>query len=221
MARYKHIDTSPRFLAVDPQRQLIPGTIEHALNHPLDHEIDLSHFYAGFSNDITGATAYGNGSDCAINGYTAVKFRGAQRDRVPCTHRDKCLRTPDKTKVRQVAFLQSKAGQESYTDKMKRKIDSSGGRIPYGRRFATVEPVSSNLRHNKQLNRFTLRGRKKVDAQWKLYRMAHNIEKLAHHGYTDQSQDYYEERYRERVLRQLAQHAEKMGMKLVVNEQPV
>ena len=46
MARYKHIDTSPRFLAVDLQRQLIPGTIEHALNHLLDHEIDLSHFDA-------------------------------------------------------------------------------------------------------------------------------------------------------------------------------
>ena len=39
--------------------------------------------------------------------------------------------------------------------------------------------------------------------------------------YTDQGQDYYEERYRERVLRQLAQRAEKMGMKLVVGEQPV
>ena len=31
MARYKHIDTSPRFLAVDLQRQLLPGTFEHAL----------------------------------------------------------------------------------------------------------------------------------------------------------------------------------------------
>ena len=39
-------------------------------------------------------------------------------------------------------------------------------------------------------------------------------------AYTDQGQDYYKERYRERVLRQLAQRAEKMGMKLVVNEQP-
>lgn len=38
--------------------------------------------------------------------------------------------------------------------------------------------------------------------------------------YTDQGQDYYEERYRERVLRQLAQRAEKMGMKLVASEQP-
>jgi transposase len=36
--------------------------------------------------------------------------------------------------------------------------------------------------------------------------------------YTDQGQDYYEERYRERVLKQLNQRAEKMGMKLVVAE---
>jgi len=36
--------------------------------------------------------------------------------------------------------------------------------------------------------------------------------------YTDRGQDYYEERYRQRVLRNLAQRAEKMGMKLVVNE---
>ena len=50
-------------------------------------------------------------------------------------------------------------------------------------RFAAVEPVFGNLRGNKRLDRFTLRGRGKVDGQWKLYCMVHNIEKLAHHGY--------------------------------------
>jgi transposase len=37
--------------------------------------------------------------------------------------------------------------------------------------------------------------------------------------YTDQGQDYYEERYRQRVLYHLAQRAEKLGMKLIANEQ--
>jgi hypothetical protein len=37
--------------------------------------------------------------------------------------------------------------------------------------------------------------------------------------YTDQGQDYYEERYRQRVLRQLAQRAENLDMKLVATEQ--
>ena len=58
MARYKHIDTSPRFLAVDLQRQLLPGPFEHAMNHLIDHELDLSGFDARFCNDVTGAAAY-------------------------------------------------------------------------------------------------------------------------------------------------------------------
>jgi transposase len=39
-------------------------------------------------------------------------------------------------------------------------------------------------------------------------------------AYTDQGQDYYEKRYRERVLHQLAKRAEKLGMRLVATEQP-
>ena len=132
-----------------------------------------------------GKTLYGNGKNCIHNGYTAVKFQGAQRDCIPCEQRDQCLRTPARTKTRQVAFFRGKAAvqEASFTDKMKARIDSPAGRAQYGRRFATVEPVFGNLRHNKQLNRFTLRGQKKVDTQWKLYCLVHNIEKLAHHRY--------------------------------------
>lgn len=38
--------------------------------------------------------------------------------------------------------------------------------------------------------------------------------------YTDRGQDYYEERYRARVLHHLAKRAAKLGMKLVISEQP-
>ena len=38
--------------------------------------------------------------------------------------------------------------------------------------------------------------------------------------YTDQCQDYYEERYRERVLRALSQRAAKLGMQMVPIAQP-
>ena len=58
MARYKHIDTSPRFIAVDLQRQLHPGTFEHALNYLVDHQLDLTRFDARYKNDLTGASAY-------------------------------------------------------------------------------------------------------------------------------------------------------------------
>ena len=58
MARYKHIDTSPRFLAVDLERQLLPGTFEHALCRLIDRELDLSAFDVRYCNDLNGATAY-------------------------------------------------------------------------------------------------------------------------------------------------------------------
>ena len=131
-----------------------------------------------------GARLYSNGSNCTINGYVALKFSGAKQDCVPCTRRQECLRTPEKTQTRQVSFLQGKRdAKENYVDLMKVKIDSETGREMITRRFATVEPVFGNLRGNKRLHRFTLRGKTKVDGQWKLYCMMHNIEKLANHGY--------------------------------------
>lgn len=45
----------------------------------------------------------------------------------------------------------------------------------------------ANLRRNKQVNRFTLRSQTKVDGQWKLYVLVHNIEKRAHHAYAQKS----------------------------------
>lgn len=57
MARNNPIDTYPRLIAVDLQRQLLPGSFEHALIHLIDHELDLSRFDARYKNDLTGASA--------------------------------------------------------------------------------------------------------------------------------------------------------------------
>ena len=131
-----------------------------------------------------GKKLYSNGSECTINGYRAMKFQGAKQDCQPCSLRGQCLRTPDKTITRQVSFFFGRRdASKNWIEQMKTRIDSPAGRRRIGQRFATVEPVFGNLRANKRLDRFTLRGKQKVDGQWKLYCMVHNIEKLAHHGY--------------------------------------
>jgi len=66
---------------------------------------------------------------------------------------------------------------------MRRAIDSVRGRRLYSQRIGTVEPVFGNLRHNKRLTRLNLRGSEKVNAQWHLYCMVHNIEKIANSGW--------------------------------------
>ena len=58
MARYYDLHSDLQFIALDLSEQLRPGTFEHALNHLIDHQIDLSHFDARYRNDDTGAPAY-------------------------------------------------------------------------------------------------------------------------------------------------------------------
>lgn len=147
---------------------------------PQDFAYDAA---AGTCHCPAGKRLYQNGANCIHNGRIGTKFQGALRDCGPCTHRRQCLRTPEKTPTRQVVFFRGKVdGEDSPTERMKRAIDSAEGKALYGKRLGTVEPVFANIRHNKKLNRFTLRGQRKVDGQWKLYCLVHNIEKLARYG---------------------------------------
>lgn len=131
-----------------------------------------------------GQKLYSNGSHCVSRGRTSHKFTGTQGGCGPCKLRAQCLRHPERTPVRQVAFFaKDQPSPHHFTERMKQAIDSPQGRRLYGQRMATVEPVFANLRHNKRLDRFTLRSQPKVNAQWTLYCLVHNIEKLAKHGY--------------------------------------
>ena len=65
------------------------------------------------------------------------------------------------------------------TELTRKAVDSPQGRRLYSQRIATVEPVFANLRHNKRLTRFTLRGQCKVNTLWNLFCLVHNIEKMA------------------------------------------
>ncbi len=61
---------------------------------------------------------------------------------------------------------------------MRKKFDTPVGRATYSKRIGTVEPVFGNIQ-NKGMRRFTLRGQLKVNAQWQLFTIVHNIEKIA------------------------------------------
>jgi hypothetical protein len=67
---------------------------------------------------------------------------------------------------------------------MVKKIETAKGRKIYPQRIGIVEPVFANIRVHKSMNKFTLRGKIKVNIQWLLYCMVHNIEKVANYGFT-------------------------------------
>ena len=61
---------------------------------------------------------------------------------------------------------------------MKRKIDTEPGRYQYGGCPGTVESVFANVCSAHKLKRFVLRGKRKVNTQWLLYCLVHNIGKV-------------------------------------------
>jgi len=134
-----------------------------------------------------GQKLYRSGVDIVTAGYRGAHFKAPKSACGPCELRSQCLRHPERTPQRQVVFFKGRVSGTPRVpqapppaiEAMKRKIDSPLGRLLYGQRIATVEPVFGNIQ-NKGMRRFTLRGKKKVDTQWKLFTMTHNIEKIAH-----------------------------------------
>jgi hypothetical protein len=70
----------------------------------------------------------------------------------------------------------------SLSKQMVDKIETPLGHKIYPLRLAIAEPVFANIRSNKKLDRFTLRGKDKVNIQWLLYCLVHNIEKISNYG---------------------------------------
>jgi len=101
---------------------------------------------------------------------------------VECPIRDKCM-SNKKARQRCICVAGEPLARElTPSQKMQVKIDTPLGKEIYGRRIGNVEPVFGNIRYNKGLDRFTYRGKEKVNVQWLLYCLVHNLEKMAHFG---------------------------------------
>jgi len=116
-------------------------------------------------------------------GYCGISYMGKKTDCRVCELRVKCLRKPH-TVARQVTIFKGRADDapKTYTQRMIERFDTAVGRFLYSRRLGIVEPVFANICHIRGLDRFTLRGKVKVDIQWKLYNMVHNILKISRYG---------------------------------------
>lgn len=117
---------------------------------------------------------------CEIKGQFFTSYQAPKRACCGCHLRSQCLRS-EKTSARQIyVLLGTRPG--SITEAMRDKIDTPQGRKAYGKRLGIVEPVFGNIRACKGMDHFTLRGRKKVNIQWTLYCLVHNIGKIGVFG---------------------------------------
>lgn len=108
------------------------------------------------------------------------RYEAEEADCQGCPFREQCLHTPETRRKHLAVFVEQV--KETLSQQMRAKIDTPKAREIYGQRLAIVEPVFGNLRSQKRLDRFTLRGKLKVTTQWMLYCIVHNIEKILHYG---------------------------------------
>jgi stalled ribosome alternative rescue factor ArfA len=103
------------------------------------------------------------------------RYEGSVKDCSVCPLRGKCIRA-GKAKYR-VLYITIAKYRENLSLKMKNKIDKPEVRKVYGQRMRIIEPVFADITYCKGLNRFTLRGKSKVNIQWLLYCIVHNLGK--------------------------------------------
>lgn len=108
---------------------------------------------------------YRNGKDIYKSYYSNEKACKHCKQKHFCTRKDR---------GRAITRLQD----EHLLDEMKLRIRSKEGYLKYKKRMKTVEPVFANIKWNKGLSRFTVKGIAKVNAQFLTACCIHNIEKI-------------------------------------------
>ena len=124
---------------------------------------------------------------CANGGkHPGKTYMGYEKNCLNCPLRAQCIRK-ETTKARQVLIQDVQASELNNTARMRNKFDTPEGRSIYSKRMGIIEPVFGHIRGTKKLDRFTLRGRAKVNIQWLLYCIVHNITKLQVYGMLGQA----------------------------------
>jgi transposase/IS5 family transposase len=109
------------------------------------------------------------------------RYVANREDCLNCDFRARCLM--GKTVRRRNLRVPVGVVHRNLLKEMVKKVDMERGREIYHQRIGIVEPVFANIRAVKGLDRFTLRGKIKVNIQWVLYCMVHNIGKIMSYGF--------------------------------------
>ena len=119
--------------------------------------------------------------EAVMRGVIYKRYAADKNDCKVCELRLRCIRGQNGKRKYLSVPLRRIPG--SLTQAMVEKIDTEQGRDIYNKRIGIVEPVFANIRFQKRLDRFWLRGKTKVNIQWLLYCMVHNIGKIMRYSF--------------------------------------
>ncbi len=170
----------PRFATADAHRK----PINKSLKNPSSKYFKVQDFKRDEEKGKlicpAGKELYIKNRNYSYKGSKAIAYSAKITDCRDCKLRSKCLRNPD-TKARQVHTFHVRKSPKILED-MRNKIDSVYGKYIYMKRMQIVEPVFANIRSTRKLDKFSLRSKVKVNIQWNLFAIVHNIGKIFKYG---------------------------------------
>ncbi len=153
-------DRDPRFAGRRNSNKKFSTTKDFIYNEIEDNYICLAKKILSYNRNVKKKVVY-------------RLYTSREEDCKNCPLRTKCLQK-ETTKARYLYI----SPPDSHCRQMIEKIDTPEG----SKRMGIIEPIFANITYAKRLNRFTLRSKPKVDIQWKLYCLIHNIEKICNYG---------------------------------------
>jgi transposase len=115
-----------------------------------------------------------------LNRNSGDKYQAKSGDCKVCPLREDCIASRNGgmgKEPKRTLFIADKEHEENLSEKMREKIDDPAYRTLYGSRMRIIEPCFSDMTYCKGMGRFSLRSKIKVNIQWLLYCIVHNIGK--------------------------------------------
>lgn len=111
-----------------------------------------------------------------LNSNSGEKYQAKSADCKNCPLVKNCVVSKGGKHPMRTLYISDSKGSNILED-MRNKIDDPRNRELYGRRMQIIEPCFADIEYCKKMNRFSLRGKRKVTGQWLLFCMVHNIGK--------------------------------------------
>ena len=117
---------------------------------------------------------------CTLGNGKGKAYHANVKDCRICPDFEKCIRSKkvkEKISRGRVILINESNEQGSLCSRMRERLNMEEYQERYVHRIQIIEPVFANITYCKGLKRFSLRGREKVNGQWLLYCMVHNLGK--------------------------------------------
>jgi hypothetical protein len=111
-----------------------------------------------------------------LNRNSGETYQARSAECTACKLRGRCIAERGGKSPKRTPYITDQSKGENLIGEMRKKTGRGKYRALYERRRRIVDPCFADMRHCKGMDRFSLRGKQKVNIQRLLYCMVHNMD---------------------------------------------